>query len=72
MNYRTLETKSLPHRVVLPRSWLQILWPYFKESSIVDMPLFGVLVEPFADLLQQVYLQPTAGLFFISLAITRG
>jgi hypothetical protein len=55
------------HKVVLPRSWLQVHLENPKQDVLVNMSLSYVLVEPLAELLRRVYSQSRPGLFSSSL-----
>jgi hypothetical protein len=55
---------DMPHKAVLPRTWLQAALARHPPDPLVDQSLSYVLVEPLADLLQQVASQSNAGLCF--------
>jgi hypothetical protein len=62
--YELSETRRHGHKAVLPRTWVQAALARLPPDPLVDQSLSYVLVEPLADLLQQVASQSNAGLCF--------
>jgi hypothetical protein len=71
MNYQQFEVraKSTFHKVVLPRSWLQVLLENIKEDNLINTPLAYVLVQPLSELLRVYSSMSRAGLSSISFVI---
>jgi hypothetical protein len=63
---------DLPRKAVLPRTWLQAALANLPKDPLVDKSLSYALVEPLANLLQQVASRSNAGLCFVFCTIGGG
>jgi hypothetical protein len=64
--------QSSLHGVTLPRSWLLAELDHLEVAGTKDTGLYGLFVEPMAELLDQIYIGVQAGTTSFSLCSDSG